>query len=155
MFLSLTHVKISNKDFNWKEKKKDYCLIIVGVETTRLYIYHFASSVSNCVVFCLSSSCVLCTQCCQFLWIVNSVSLTFIKSFYLLSSNVWFSDVPDKDKGIDAAAMYVILYFIKWRNENKIEKFKVLFTQYEFRDNFFAFFILMNSHGNEANVYEI
>jgi hypothetical protein len=31
-------------------------------------------------------------------WIVNSVSLTFIKSFYLLSSNVWFSDVPDKDK---------------------------------------------------------
>jgi len=30
-----------------------------------------------------------------------------------------------------------------------------LFTQYEFRDNFFAFFILMNSHGNEANVYEI
>jgi hypothetical protein len=51
--------------------------------------------------------------------------------------------------------MYVILYFIKWRNENKIEKCKVLFTQYEFRDNFFAFFILMNSHGNEANVYEI
>jgi hypothetical protein len=45
-----------------------------------------------------------------------SVSLTFIKSFYLLSSNVWFSDVPDKDKEIDTAAMYtmyVILYFIK------------------------------------------
>jgi hypothetical protein len=41
------------------------------------------------------------------------VSLTFIKSFYLLSSNVWFSDVPDKDKEIDTAAMYVILYFIK------------------------------------------
>ena len=51
--------------------------------------------------------------CCQFLWIVHSVSLTFIKSFYLLSSNVWFSDVPDKDKEIDTAAMYVILYFIK------------------------------------------
>ena len=87
-----------------------------------------------------------------------SVSLTFIKSFYLLSSNVWFSDVPDKDKEIDTAAMYtmyVILYFIKWRNEKKIEKCKVLFTQYEFPDNFFAFFILMNSHGNEANVYEI
>ena len=135
--------------------QKDYCLIIVGVETTRLYIYHFTSSVSNCVVFCLSSSCVLCTQCCQFQWIVNSVSLTFIKSFYLLSSNVWFSDVPDKDKEIDTAAMYVILYFIKWRNENKIEKCKVLFTRYEFRDNFFTFFILMNSPGNEANVYEI
>ena len=36
-----------------------------------------------------------------------------------------------------------------------MEKCKVLFTQYEFPDNFFAFFILMNSHGNEANVYEI
>jgi hypothetical protein len=96
--------------------------------------------------------------CCQFLWIVHSVSLTFIKSFYLLSSNVWFSDVPDKDKEIDTAtiySMYVILYFIKWRNEKKIEKCKVLFTQYEFRDNFFAFFILMNTHGDEVNVYEI
>ena len=113
MFLSLTNVKISNKDFNWKEKKKDYCLIIVGVETTRLYIYHFAPSVSNCVVFCLSSSCVLCTEWCQFLWIVHSVSLTFIKSFYILSSNVWFSDVPDKEKENDTAAMYVMLYFIK------------------------------------------
>jgi hypothetical protein len=41
------------------------------------------------------------------------VSLMFIKSVYLLSSNVWFSDVPDKDKEIDTAAMYVILYFIK------------------------------------------
>jgi hypothetical protein len=28
----------------------DYCLIIVVVETTRLYIYHFTSSVSNCFV---------------------------------------------------------------------------------------------------------
>ena len=36
-----------------------------------------------------------------------------------------------------------------------MEKCKVLFTQYEFPDNFFAFFILMNRHGNEANVYEI
>jgi hypothetical protein len=26
--------------------------------------------------------------------------------------------------------MYVILYFIKWRNENEIEKCKVLFTQF-------------------------
>ena len=41
--------------------------------------------VSNtyCVVFCLSSSYVICTQCCQFLWIVHSwlplrCSLTFI-----------------------------------------------------------------------------
>jgi hypothetical protein len=109
-------------------------------------------SVSNCLVSCVPNIC------CQFLWIVHSVSLTFIKSFYLLSSNVWFSDVPDKDKEIDTAtiySMYVILYFIKWRNEKKIEKCKVCLQQYEFRDNFFAFFILMNSHGNEANVYEI
>ena len=28
-------------------------------------------------LFCLSSSCVLCTQCCQFLWIAPSVCLTF------------------------------------------------------------------------------
>ena len=86
--------------------------------------------------------------CCQFLWIVHSVSLTFIKSFYLLSSNVWFSDVPDKDKDKDEENntlsiilyMYVNLYFIKWRNEKKIKKCKVLFMQYEFRDNFFVFF---------------
>ena len=94
----------------------------------------------------------------NFIWKKLSHFETIPKSFYLLSSNVWFSDVPDKDKEIDTATiykMYVILYFIKWRNEKKIEKCKVLFTQYEFRDNFFAFFILMNSHGNEANVYEI
>jgi tRNA nucleotidyltransferase (CCA-adding enzyme) len=46
MFLSLTNVKISNKAFNWKEKK-DYCLIIVGVETTCLLIYHFAYVISE------------------------------------------------------------------------------------------------------------
>ena len=79
-------------------------------------------------MFCLSSSCVLCTQYMLPVSVDCSVSLTFIKSFYLLSSNVWFSDVPDKDKEIDTAAMYVILYFIKWRNEKKIEKCKVLFT---------------------------
>ena len=46
MFLSLTNVKTSTKDFNWKTKY--YCLIIIGVEsleTNRLYIYHFASKV--------------------------------------------------------------------------------------------------------------
>ena len=26
----------------------------------------------SCVVFCFSSSCVLCTQCCQFLWVFYS-----------------------------------------------------------------------------------
>jgi hypothetical protein len=83
--------------------------------------------------FCLSSSYVLCTQCCQFQWIVNSVSLTFIKSFYLLSSNVWFSDVPDDDKEIDTAAMYVILYFIKWRNE------RFLHLQLSSNNLFFSF----------------
>jgi hypothetical protein len=46
-----------------------------------------------------------------------SVDCPFCFSYvYLLSSNVWFSDVPDKDKEIDTAVMhvmYVILYFIK------------------------------------------
>jgi hypothetical protein len=98
---------------------------------------------------------VLCFVC---LRLVSCVPSFCGLSFYLLSSNVWFSDVPDKEKEIDTAAMYkmyVILYFIKWGNEKKIEKCKVLFMQYDFRDNFFAFFILMNSLDNEANVYEI
>jgi hypothetical protein len=43
------------------------------------------------VLFCLSSSCVLCTQCCQFLWIVHfwlplRYSLTFIYNIILLLS---------------------------------------------------------------------
>ena len=82
--------------------------------------------------------------CCQFLWIVHSVSVTFIKSFYLLSSNVWFSDVPDKDKEIDTAAiytMYVILYFIKWRNEKKVEKCKVCLRSMSFGITFSLFFL--------------
>jgi hypothetical protein len=84
MFLSLTNVKISNKDFNWekKKKKKDYCLIIVGVETTRFYIYHFASSVSNCVVFRLSSSCV--PNVASFCWL----SILFL--LRLLSHSIYY-----------------------------------------------------------------
>ena len=45
------------------------CLIYV------IYVYlHIVVSNTYCVVvlFCLSSSCVLCTQCCQFFWIVHS-----------------------------------------------------------------------------------
>jgi hypothetical protein len=49
-------------------------------------------------------------KCIKFLWIVHSISLTFIKSLCLLSSNVWFSGVPHKDKDY-TVAMYV--YFIK------------------------------------------
>ena len=37
-------------------------------------VAHFVlfSMLGMCMVFVLSSSCVLCTQCCQFLWIVHS-----------------------------------------------------------------------------------
>jgi hypothetical protein len=38
-------------------------------------------------LFCLSSSCVLCTQCCNFLWIVHSW-LPFIFSLYRLFMKV-------------------------------------------------------------------
>ena len=44
-----------------------------------------------CVVFlfCLSSSCILCTLCCQFLWIVHSwLSLRFSLTF-IYSISVW------------------------------------------------------------------
>jgi hypothetical protein len=66
----------------------------------------------------------------------------------LLSSNVWFSGDKDKDEENDTVAMYV--YFHKVKERVQIEKCRVLFTQYEFHD---TFFILMNSHGKEANVY--
>jgi len=39
-------------------------LVLVGVSVVHLL------NVLCCVVLCLSSSCVLCTQCCQCLWIV-------------------------------------------------------------------------------------
>jgi hypothetical protein len=55
-------------------------------------ILHLVLVIVLCFVCLRLVSCVP-NICCQFLWIVNSVSLTFIKSFYLLSSNVWFSDV--------------------------------------------------------------
>ena len=47
-----------------------------------------------CFLFCLSSSCVLCTQCCQFLWIVHSwlflrFSLTFLYIKLVLLSWCW------------------------------------------------------------------
>ena len=46
------------------------------------------SSFLCCLLFCLSLSCVLCTQCCQFLWIVHSwlplrISITFTTLIYL------------------------------------------------------------------------
>jgi hypothetical protein len=53
--------------------------VFVGLMTYLRYLCYLRIMVSNiyCVVFllCLSSSCVLYTQCCQFLWIVH-VSLT-------------------------------------------------------------------------------
>jgi len=39
-------------------------LVFGGVRVAQLLVF--------CFVFCLPSSCVLCTQCCQFLWIVHS-----------------------------------------------------------------------------------
>ena len=47
-----------------------------------------------CFLFCLSSSCVLCTLCCQFLWIVHSwlplmFSLTFIRH-EIFTGNIWY-----------------------------------------------------------------
>ena len=63
----------------------------------------------------------------------------------LLSSKVWFSGVPDKDKDEDKEnntakilLMYVIFIFHKVKERVQIEKCRVLFTQYEFRDTFFS-----------------
>ena len=49
----------------------------------RVRVAHWFSFYVLCFLFCLSSSCVLCTQCCRFLWIVHSwlplrFSLAFI-----------------------------------------------------------------------------
>jgi hypothetical protein len=61
------------------------------------------------------------------LWIVHSVSLTFIKSFYILSSNVWFSDVPDKENENDTTAMsynyQAIIFFFSFQLKYLFEIF--------------------------------
>jgi hypothetical protein len=54
-----------------------------------IHVAHLFNFLSGVFLFCLSSSCVLCTQCCQCLWIVHSClplrfSLTFIYSSDLL-----------------------------------------------------------------------
>ena len=50
------------------------------------FLWIVYSVFSNVYLFCLSSSCVLCTQCCQFLWIVYSVfSNVYFYSPYLIS----------------------------------------------------------------------
>ena len=50
------------------------------------FLWIVYSAFSNVYLFCLSSSCVLCTQCCQFLWIVYSVfSIVYFYSPYLIS----------------------------------------------------------------------
>jgi hypothetical protein len=42
-----------------------------------------------CVYFFLSSSCILCTQCCQFLWIVSSyLWFVLIHSFQIFTINI-------------------------------------------------------------------
>ena len=59
-------------------------------------------------VFCLSSSCILCTQCCQFLWIGHSclllrVSLTFMYTVTLCILSFVFSIV-----GVDKLIVIII-----------------------------------------------
>jgi len=65
----------------------DACIIYVICVCLRL-VRHILCWDFFCFLFYLSSSCVLCSQCCQFLWIVHSwlslqFSLTFIYSLIL------------------------------------------------------------------------
>jgi len=55
----------------------DSPLVFGGIHVALIFLFSML-----CFLFCLSSSCVLCTLCCQFLWIVHSwlpfrFSLTF------------------------------------------------------------------------------
>ena len=52
------------------------CLIYVICDCLRIVV---SNTYCGVFLFCLSSSCVLCTQCCQFLWIVRSwLNLRFL-----------------------------------------------------------------------------
>ena len=68
------------KCFNWFRRKPGLTLILRMSNIKLLLI--FSVSVL-CFLFCLSSSCDLCAQCCQYIWVVHSglplrFSLTFI-----------------------------------------------------------------------------
>ena len=97
-----------------------------------------------CFLFCLSSSCVLCTQCGQFLWIVHSglplrFSLTFIYSrqgkFRSHSTSYCLIEVVNKGNlivlSIDVlVSIYLICKYFdliqkssQWRNYSKINNF--------------------------------
>jgi hypothetical protein len=72
------------------------CLIYVICVSLRIMV-----SNTYCVVFlfCLSSSCIVCAQCCQYLWIVHSwllirFSLTYIyKLFYQWNTFIWIASI--------------------------------------------------------------
>jgi hypothetical protein len=51
--------------------------LFVGVSMPYLRYLCLIANIMVCFLFCLSSSCVLCTQCCQFLWIVHFFDCPF------------------------------------------------------------------------------